>query len=1780
MSFETQNCLQSSFNQTEGWQQKPPEDVEDEVCSKVEENLDAAETVDSSFFANSSSALRKVKPDRTKCKQIIQGNEKKCNSKDVTELHGSPSREESADLKSGRLPSTPLSKTGDPAISQWSPLNLSEIPSCALESSISTKQGDTESVQLFRPSVNITDFGFIKQKRKFVYTIPSLKAHVQEKENQSQKMDSKFGLSDCGNLLFLLLLIHVYVNFNEEINTIMDYALFLGEELNVRLLENVPGQSEGCNTQKNTVQNQRKIIGENGGAKIQDFDMSQLCKDFAQDFSQAVIFGQKDKVAKDSLNNFSPSTCLSAMKQAKQNAKQADLLHESDSINNRRQTCSISPRTVSDSGMQSGVVDVSRTTTSSKNTGSSQQCVSTFFPFTKEEIWKEHSELDSETSLQKLMERETLDPGKESGSHIESKPTCQPSSTEVVQKSDFIPLQSQIFDSLSKKTNISLSSAYSSGFRTASDKGIHISSASLERAKCLFEETEGEKIFINQFTKYDHSAKPKISLSNGRLTNKISTSNQLSRLEETLGNNSSQLTASEKADVTELCSLLEEADSQFDFTQSKTANLIQQDQDDANPSQKPDRELGPDFLAGINFNDSFNSDGGKNSANNVILDKMALVSEQSTSQSSDLSSSTALKNESSSVAPFLENISEDNNHFTLTGPNNFHTAEHDEPTKLNNCHPLMLDVAFTTAGGNMLRVSKTCLSKARALFADLEKNLTDQKPLGKQNAKIDAKTHQNCSMDYDTCKEGLKFTSKDKCHVEKNIKDCFSKTEQSVYPYKQVANVEDNDCTKSFKNNKMDTNVLQSDFHMASGKEISISTKCMQQADDFFKDCNIMGRKDDMSHKKDVQAPAKSTEHKKSCSKYKNLKVNTSEEHVAGWTKPEKVNAGLIALHTKGPHVNGVDISINGSLALKDVKSFHGNPFTTSVPPCTSNIDFTAINGFCTASGKKVSVSADAVRRAEFLLNQINTHEDVNVQLNQKESAKNTGDCRDDNLDAKNMGFLTTQGKEVAILSASQKKTKALKERESDKDAASGEPVVVSSEDLQKTKTIWTDISLSKDIPTVFNLKDDEKHKDAQDKTEKRHCGFTTAGGAKVHVSQNHLLKAKELFKDFDDLDLTKAIQEADAFFDCDVDDNEIVFPEGKKDNADVNEGAKSKKESLDKLYPDQSNTVNNLEEPKVRTAVDTSKEVKQKIETLPHQNGGFQTASGKRVHISSEALKKAATLLSDCEKVENKLNANLPQSKVGVLPCRNASFISGNGKPVTLSPEALQKAQTLFSDTGLSAEIPDISRTTKSDKQNSGNNTEKLLCGFTTAGGAKVHVSEKNLLKAKRLFEKCNNSTTSLDADASFKKEIDCTVSSNSKILSEHRSKAVCSEGDSLNKNVFRLQSVTRNISDEPENGFTKDIKEQVKQKEDTLLQQRSGFQTAGGKLVAVSSKALTRAKILLNENEAKENMHVSLPPSKNPVTETFPWKSGFSSASGKRVTFSSEALQKAKALFSDTSLSTNNSTLPDTKRSDEKHDVQSKAEYLQCGFMTAGGGQVHISEKSLLEAKHLLKEFADGEHSSLSNPTSPQTTMKLELPKAKNVERTDKFTSVSDENIHVKRSDPCERRSFSTTTGVDDLKVSVEESNMLDCNINQTSYSKRAEVQRTEESSDLNLQLLNLTGCSETQHKFLAQEALDCTKALLEDEVLAGQNLLVTSEDTTQPDEPKSIRRLTEDEKGRKRLSKDTDLTGKCLIPKTSLRILCCINIGIGLDSYFNNLSEENVSLVLLLLKLTSLV
>ncbi|KAM7412802.1 hypothetical protein PAMA_020266 [Pampus argenteus] len=1510
----------SSLNQSDDiWRQKLPDAIEDgEIRSTVASVLDGAENVLSIFFSNNSSALRKVKTERVKRKKIVSEKEHGCSSAHISTNNMAPSSEKrTADQQPNRGPLSPHLKspvkTGDVGTTQWSPLSLSEIPSSTVDTSCHNNnpaaqaensrltepvQSDSDAIKLARPSLKISDSGFIKKKRQFVYTVTS-KPQVQEKDTRSSKIDSS-----------------------------------PVQELNVKHLPNAKDEAECCNINnktfdgKNEMQQQENITEETQPpsvqAKVQDVDMSQLCRAFAQDFSQMSPPVKLIEAAEDTpQNGFSPSACLSALKRAKHKARQASLHHDCDDVGNRRhvsaikQNDSINEGTICDSGFQSAVANVSRMTVFSSLPGSeiegqTQQWTTPFQSTNKENRKSnlknilhetDETETDAKTSFV-VKENRSLDHGGES--EVQTKTTSTSSRAKgAVDNINCIPLNDKVHGNLLKKEIVSLPSVHASGFKTASNKGIRISSVNLERAKRLFEETEGERI-SDQPTKCGHDAKDETTMSHGSV--KPSSSEKIRDI-------NFQLTASQKADVTELCTLLEEADSQFDFTQ-KTATLNQQCEANTTSPQKADKELDPDFLAGIDFDDSFSSDAEKHVTLTVIPDKMTSsggMKKENFSSGSVTSSSKHIAEGSSSVLS-SENLDGEQNEISI--------------------NPLTLGVGFKTAGGNVLEVSKKCLSKARALFADLEETNSSDKQNGEN----------------------------------------YARTEH----------------TDNFLHDKEDNSKF--------GKVIFMAEKAMQDSNSVFRDCDVVDS-NDRKHEENIETLPVSVIQKKNLLKFKSIhgKLNVSKEPVRRHAEFVNVNSESSVHHTE---VQQYDVNIHDNTpALTKSPSFHGNqssaakPFSS--PLCTSskNIGSSAIEdlrdagGFCTASGKKVSVSANAMRKAECLLNEVQRHEDADQQTEQKDNSSRTGHL------TSQCGFQTAGGKGVAISSAALEKAKSLLRecvgvedeasvnpkhsqipvhdpppRNSGFLAASGKPVAFSSEALQKAKALFDDITFSSEMPAVSGTR--KKQENAPHK-EKIHCGFSTAGGAKVH---------------------------------CDVKDGNDMIVEQKS-----------------------SERVN-----------------KQKI--LPR----FKTVGREKVNISEEPV-------SGCTESEN-VEAGPEVHHEKMLHNTDVEIHIGGFK----NPLGLTNAPFLHSNQPLSSP----SCTTAKKLASSAVDQLSNGGGFCTAGGKKVSVSDDAMRNAKSLLN----------------------------------------------------ESIT-----------FEDLNKQVKQKEDTL--QNGGFQTASGKGVAISSAALKKAKSLLSEcddtadKSSAKPTHFKMPFPRSPFRN-----GGFLAASGKPVAFSSEALQKAKSLFDDISLtSADIPAVSDTWKSDKKqNDAQNNKDKMHCGFTTAGGAKVQVSQKNLLKAKNLLREFDNdsallgggGEcPGSSSYSTRPFDAHKSDI--SPDVKRTSNcnLAITSDKDMPAEESAPQVVKSHLSSRETDS-------ENKPD----KTSSSEKLEFTKTE-SSALNFQSLILSGCTETQQKFLAQEALDCTKALLEDESLS-----MTFENVPPQDNPKSSNRSVKEQKATgKRLVDDADITGQ---------------------------------------------
>ncbi|XP_041659697.1 breast cancer type 2 susceptibility protein isoform X2 [Cheilinus undulatus] len=1627
----------SQLNEIDGvWRQNVRDATEDgETCSAIADVPDGVEHVPSMFLTNSSSSLRKVKSDRTKRKQITPTEE----PADISATNNSASREQgTANQEPGEPLSSPPIKAGDNGITQWSPLSLSEIPSCTatchdnstatrVKNSVLTEQKDSDSGAQVRASLNVTDSGFTKKKRRFIYTVktpkqPEMKEQHQEKETQSQVVVSSHKIPDSG------------------------------QDVSVKELGKAPDEANCSSTEMNLLPKQENLPKENlpppVQAEVHDLDMSQLCRDFAQDFSDMSDPGQLNKEEEDLPREvFSPSACLSAMKQAEQRARQTNIHHDCDGFTNRGHiSATVQPNpinevTVSDSGFQSAVTDISHMTASSfvvpssENNGQTQQwsCFKTDRSTTSLSTEKGDRKVHLDNILREAgayaslsrQRDETVCPGREDELHIESTSMLLPSRAKrTVNNIDCMPLNRQIRGCLPEKTLLPPPSIYASGFKTASNKGIQISSANLQRAKCLFEETEGT--FSDQMTNCAHETKNETRLSHGSVKKSASYSNQPPSSDEKLADRSNQLTASQRADVSELCTLLEEADSQFDLTPLKTAKIKQDCEDNTTSPHKVDKDLEPDFLAGIDFDDSFSLDPVKHQAASAMHDKIAPVSEGErgcetsniTGKSTSLSLSLQIMEEKSPGA--------DGSSVTSAKLTNLDT----ETNKLKDNNTLMLGVGFKTAGGNVLRVSKKYLSKARALFADLEES---QNPPAKLNSDTDAKVKLKQSGDnltgnvlnHEKEKDNARFTSygNDPCG---RIQECISNKKETLCSGEKIDDIRDKDATRSFTNNNMDTNSFLGGFQMASAKRVSVSAKAMQEADALFKDCDTIDCNAGMSAK-----PRKNID--PSSGGVKSLGHKDS---------PALTNtAALLSAQTLS------------SLSPKNIGS--------------SDVDeLSAFGGFCTARGEKVIVSAEGMKKAERLLTEDHT---PSKQVKEKDNSRTVNQTQV--TMPSNGGFHTASGKGVAVSSAALKKAKTLfndcdeienngakpthskvqvpqtAPRRGGFLAASGKQVAFSAEALQKAKALFSDISERN--PSVSDTRNQNKEDKIED-AEKVHCGFSTAGGARVHVSKKNLQRAKNLLKDFEDDPISaKEMQEVDEFFnDCEVTDNNNASSKEYKSITPLSESDKKK---------------TNLTENNGRMAANISEK---------SGNGWARPVNVKQAtDLEKKGPLDSVELNKGCHK--------------NALDSANGPSLHGN--PALMTKPLSSPLCTTSKNSGFSA----INELSTAD-------------GFCTASGKKVFVSDDALTKAKSLL---------------------------------HES-ATCEETNQLD------------------------------QKEDIVPPQNGGFQTASGRGVVISSAALKKAKSLLNDRDEVEDKSEKPTHFKMPYPGQPPRSGRFLSAGGKRVAFSSQALKKAKALFSDMEFTAEKSAGSDSQTSDKKGSES--VEKIHFGFTTAGGAKVHVLEKNLLKAKNLFEEIAD-EDLHYSKSTGQNDCHKSELPKVEDLKRASCLTTAryretptevgghqvdktstlqktehKNKTLHHSSltSSKCatnaseSKKEDMSPSSVCNLHDSLSEEmfSMLDQEMNAIKSNEGSKTERTDEQSLLVLESFNLSGCTETQQKLLAQEALDCTKALLEDESLAGQSLSGTEENVEPEDNQKPSSRSAEEHKGKgKRPIEDSDITGQ---------------------------------------------
>ncbi|KAJ1525137.1 hypothetical protein ONE63_009973 [Megalurothrips usitatus] len=352
---------------------------------------------------------------------------------------------------------------------------------------------------------------------------------------------------------------------------------------------------------------------------------------------------------------------------------------------------------------------------------------------------------------------------------------------------------------------------------------------------------------------------------------------------------------------------------------------------------------------------------------------------------------------------------------------------------------------------------------------------------------------------------------------------------------------------------------------------------------------------------------------------------------------------------------------------------------------------------------------------------------------------------------------------------------------------------------------------------------------------------------------------------------------------------------------------------------------------------------------------------------------KDAVLVATSSNKVHPPNGSLQPQSdfyKEGSTPY----FTAASGKIVNVSKEALNKAKNLFDDIPADKEVGSVKPHPSS--------CEQKPVGFSTASGKHVAVSKEAFDKVKNIFNDIpenyefghdnNKSSATLESvgflTANGKKvDVSEEALNKAKGLFDDIPSELCSASSSFNKTLMtpkktigsRPKHQTPNRASSSSKGksclddFSNDLalpglfKEF--QEEEYNSSSKGGFSTASGKSVTISKEALDKVKTLFDELASDSESNAAMSP-KNPKC---PNDLGPFNTSGKTVHVSEEALQKVKGLFDSEDLASGPSL------DLEKDSVNLKGSSIQMvGFQTAGGKGVQISRDSLKKAQKLFDE------------------------------------------------------------------------------------------------------------------------------------------------------------------------------------------------------------------------------
>ncbi|XP_011171336.2 breast cancer type 2 susceptibility protein homolog isoform X1 [Solenopsis invicta] len=775
--------------------------------------------------------------------------------------------------------------------------------------------------------------------------------------------------------------------------------------------------------------------------------------------------------------------------------------------------------------------------------------------------------------------------------------------------------------------------------------------------------------------------------------------------------------------------------------------------------------------------------------------------------------------------------------------------------------------------------------------------------------------------------------------------------ETTVPQYNHEKNIKDIDKQRDVKKNE---NIS---FFTARGSSINVSKQALLKAKRLFEDMD-MDETETQSYEPLVKRNCneKTNRELPSSSFANNISVNIAKE-----VKPKPLTEQLknydkmSSAHCKNPLVNkSPDKEVN------------------KAPPV-----------FLTANGNPINISKEALLKAKALLADEldNVDNDVLMKYYEKSSAdKNFETIKnmavpsfsatsDKSISGKSPAkakTLFTEQSDVAVELASSNKIDTFNNKKYDISISNtanfrtARGTSVNSEQINfKPRTLFAE-QLHDPLKSIYTKEihnNDKEIKRGEANVSK--IGFQTAGGKSINISEQALSKAKALFAEYLDDPLeevaaeeTKAHSEKEKGLQIKM--SNVKF-QSSDSAVDISETSKAKVSFGQ--FNDKLESATAIQANKINDNIENRQEAK--VSSI-----GFQTAGGKSINISEQALSKAKALFAEYlddpleEVVAEETNVPNEKVKESQVKMSNVRFQSP-GSSVDISQQKTSKAKVSFGQFNDKLEsVTAIQANKINDNIENWQEAKVSSIGFQTAGGKSINISEQALSKAKALFAEYSLDDTleevaAEETKAHSEKEEKLQIKmSNVKFRSpdsavdiSETSKAKVSFGQFDDKESI-IAIKANKVNDNVEN----------RQEVSSI-----GFQTAGGKSINISEQALSKAKALFAEyldDPLEEVVAEETNVRNEKVKESQVKMSNVRFQSPDSTVDNSKQTLKTKVSSGQFDDRLELVVAIKANKVDDNVENRREAKVSSIGFQTARGTSITVSERALSKAKAL---FAD---------------------------------------------------------------------------------------------------------------------------------------------------------------------------------------------------------------------------